>query len=106
MSGRPWSTSDERTLREHYPTYGPAWDGWKLLLPGRSAAAIANHAAIMGVTSNSRHGNVREGKDWTPEQRGALLRCVTRMTIECDHDLRECMLELTRLLRIGSNRHS
>lgn len=106
MSGHLWSTSDEKTLRECYPTYGPSWDGWKLLLPGKSAAAIANHASDMGVTTNGRHSATRVGKQWTAEQRGTLLRCVTRMTIECDHDLRECMLELTRLLRIGSNRHS
>lgn len=106
MSGHLWSTSDEKTLRECYPTYGPSWDGWKLLLPGRSAAAIANHASDMGVTTNRRHESKPVGKQWTAEQRGTLLRCVTRMTIDCDHDLRECMLEITRLLRIGSDRHS
>lgn len=106
MSGNKWSTSDEKTLRECYPTYGPSWDGWKLLLPERSLAAIANHASMLGIATNRRHDVAKVDRQWTAKQRGALLRYVTRMTVECGHDLRECMLELTRLLRIGSNRHS
>lgn len=59
--GEPWSPEEEATLREHYPAHGREWDGWELLLPGRTRRAIAVQATRLGVRCGTRRRVRRRG---------------------------------------------
>jgi hypothetical protein len=46
---RYWTTSEVETLVESYQFYGPSWDGWGLVLPGRTHRAIREKAYALGL---------------------------------------------------------
>ena len=59
---RYWTGHEEKVLREHFPTGGPA--ACMARLPGRSAGAIYQHANMLGLGSKKPQGGPR-GPRWT-----------------------------------------
>lgn len=49
VSANHWSNAEIKTLIHHYGRHGADWDGWRLLLPGKSASAIKNCASRLGL---------------------------------------------------------
>lgn len=46
-----WANEEIKTLINHYGRHGADWDGWRLLLPGKSASAIKTCASRLGLLS-------------------------------------------------------
>lgn len=49
-----WVPAEDDALTGHYPTHGPVWEGWRELLPGRSARAISARASALGIRRRPR----------------------------------------------------
>lgn len=56
---RKWTDSEVAALRDNYRKRGAVWDGWQVLLPGRTAASIEHKAKSEGLSHE---------RFWTPEQ--------------------------------------
>ena len=67
---RPWTDAERWALAALWDGHGKFWDGWADALPGRSPAAIAAQAQLMGLTWK------RKREPWTPEEDACVLRCV------------------------------
>lgn len=65
MSGKPYSRAEDEALRKHYPEHGRLWDGWAVLLPGRTPNSISIRAHKLGIR--------RKAEDWDVEE-DAILR--------------------------------
>lgn len=71
---RNWTTLEIKALRRHYPERGPKWPGWSEILPGRSAGAISNKAAALGVERTTPAEPTPESKTpWTVEEDAEVL---------------------------------
>lgn len=44
-----WTNAEIKILIHHYGRHGADWDGWRLLLPGKSASAIRSCASRLGL---------------------------------------------------------
>ena len=44
-----WSNDEIRTLVSNYGAHGADWDGWRLLIPDKSANAIKTCASRLGL---------------------------------------------------------
>jgi len=49
-----WSQDEDYVLGAHYTEYGPSWEGWESLLPGRTKSAIKTRARTLGLTVPKR----------------------------------------------------
>lgn len=106
---RAWTPAEDAIIREN-AAMGPSWEGYALLLPGRTQGAIMSRRQHLGVQlgGGARKGASR-GKQktkrrplpdtgWTQEQNEALVRGVQRMTEETGHTVRECVVQFARLV--------
>ena len=76
---RFWTTREEKLLREHYPQSGVG--GCLIHLPGRSAAAIYNHAASLGLQAPVTQKHDFRRQRWkSSEQIDAVIRRVYQRT--------------------------
>lgn len=107
---KPWTPTEDAIIREN-AAMGPSWDGYALLLPGRTQAAIMSRRQHLGVQFGS--GGARKGcerrkprkkhhalpdTNWTDEQNEALVRSVMEMTERTGHTLRECVVQFARIV--------
>lgn len=46
---RRWTPRELKLLAEHFRAYGPNWDGWDGVLPGRTSKSISNKAHKLGL---------------------------------------------------------
>lgn len=54
-----WTKDEDAVLREHFAKHGRGWDGWALVLPGRSQQAIYTRASKLGLSSGRRPAPAR-----------------------------------------------
>ena len=52
MGCRRWTAEEDALVREHYPSHGATWEGWRELLPNRSLNAIRVHANGLGTLAS------------------------------------------------------
>lgn len=72
-----WSREDDDALRLHYPLYGPSWDGWEEVLPGRTTSAISSRAKLLGIVTNGRRGRRAQIAAAMPDpNEGYVMRCM------------------------------
>lgn len=90
----PWTDEEEGFLRRFWPSRGPNWWGWGMLLKGRSSRSIGIRAKRMGLRRSSE-----TPREWTDEQRVRLVRGVKELTGSTGHDLYSCVDEFLRLWR-------
>lgn len=88
MAYTRWTKEEDGNLAVYYPIYGPNWDGWDELLPGRSRRAISARATKMGVYVD---------ETWSAWERKHILRKLYDMASEVGHSPRSCLAELQRL---------
>lgn len=76
---RFWTMREEKLLREHYPQGGVG--GCLTHLPGRSAAAIYNHAAALGLQAPATQKHDLRRQRWkSSDQIDAVIRRVYQRT--------------------------
>ena len=66
-----WTPEQDELIGRHYPTYGSLWEGWRELLPGRTARAISKRANDIGVHRYQKKPNL-----FTDGQRAYILKGV------------------------------
>lgn len=66
-----WSDAERQVIRDNYPAHGPEWDGWDVILPGRTHHAIQMCASRMGVSVRPEIPRGR-GIPWTVGELRAL----------------------------------
>ncbi|MBP3883656.1 MAG: hypothetical protein J6D54_01785 [Olsenella sp.] len=106
MGGKRWTRREDAILRRHMSEHGPAWPGWRKLLPGRTTGAISMRKAELGAAgprSGAREpkgrSTARARRRWTKGQRARLLELALEMRRETGHSVEECAEELSRLAR-------
>ena len=52
MGCRHWTAEEDALVREHYPSHGAQWEGWRELLPHRSLNAIRVRANGIGTRAS------------------------------------------------------
>lgn len=107
---KPWTPTEDAIIREN-AAMGPSWDGYELLLPNRTPNAIMSRRQQLGV--QFERGGARGGSEpkrprkksrplpdtgWTNEQNDALVRCAMEMTQKTNHSVRECVVQLARIV--------
>lgn len=64
-----WSDEEDALLVANYPKYGPKWDGWGELLPGRSRGSISVRASKIGlVTVRTLRAKAQKARKRTGEE--------------------------------------
>ena len=118
--GRPWTVTEDAIIREN-AMFGPSWNGFELLLPGRTPNAIAARRKALGVQFErgiakgtarlrrpqkaaprptlQRRGTVEYETSWTQGEVEALVRTVRYMVDATGHSPAECFVELSHLVR-------
>lgn len=107
---RPWTPTEDAIIREN-AAMGPSWEGYALLLPGRTQAAIMSRRQHLGVQFD-RGGTREKAKRrprpkkqvqtnavWTAEQTESLVLCMQTMTKKTNHSINECLVEFARIVR-------
>ena len=107
---RAWTPAEDAIIREN-AAMGPSWDGYRLLLPGRTQGAIMSRRQYLGVQfggggakagasceKNRRKRHALPDTGWTQQQNEALVRGVQRMTEETGHTVRECVVQFARIV--------
>lgn len=108
---KPWTPTEDAIIREN-AAMGPSWEGYALLLPGRTQAAIMSRRQHLGVQFGA--GGARKGAsrrqprnnnkhplpdtEWTQQQNEALVRSVMEMTERTNHTVRECVVQFARIV--------
>jgi len=107
---KPWTPTEDAIIREN-AAMGPSWEGYALLLPGRTQAAIMSRRQYLGVQFGN--GGARKGASrkkprrkshalpdtsWTPQQNESLVRGVMEMTERTGHTVRECVVQFARIV--------
>ena len=108
---KPWTPTEDAIIREN-ADMGPSWEGYALLLPGRSKTAIMSRRQKLGVQFEiggaRKSGNrkkVRKTRHalpdtiWTDEENEALVRSVVEMTERTNHTARECVVQFARIIK-------
>lgn len=108
---KPWTPTEDAIIREN-ADMGPSWEGYALLLPGRTKAAIMVRRQKLGVqfeVGGARKGNNQKKTRrtrhalpdtiWTDEENEALVRSVVEMTERTNHTVRECVVQFARIVR-------
>ena len=78
MGCRRWTAEEDALVREHYPSHGATWEGWRELLPHRSLNAIRVRAHGLGLhvdpdviaRNNAKATAVRARGKWRDELPG------------------------------------
>lgn len=117
---RHWTPAEDAIVREN-AHLGPSWEGYALLLPGRTKAAIMARRKYLGVAFDSHRGRPRAdgewskpkpkpepkplptGDPWTREQDEALLLCAKAMVEQTGHSTAECAARLREIIRAYRN---
>ncbi len=114
---RLWTPTEDAIIREN-ASLGPSWEGYRLLLPGRTEAAIMARRKKLGVAfdrpgAQKKKRTVRRGPkgevrpkgelppgdgSWTDEQHERLVLGFKTMTERCDHTAAECVVEFARIV--------
>lgn len=107
---KPWTPTEDAIIREN-ADMGPSWEGYALLLPGRSKTAIMSRRQKLGVQftrggarDKAEHRRPRQKRAesstaWTAEQTEALVLCMQEMTEKTNHTVNECLVEFARIVR-------
>ena len=76
----PWSAADDAALEALWPYHTGTWDGWAVILPGRTYTSITNRAALLQERRRQRDESdaaeelKRHKAAWTTDQTRELLR--------------------------------
>lgn len=110
-------TDEETAVLMKNRQFGPTWDGWARLLPGRTPTQIMSKRKQLGITfavgekgAQEHRGWTapqprepkkarRKATPWTDAQRVAAVRHCKEMVDESGHTLAECLREVARLVR-------
>ena len=62
-----WSEDETAIIKAHYDEHGASWDGWEMLLPGRSRSSITKKAHRLkmerAVNAKKRGPKARKAAD-------------------------------------------
>lgn len=110
---RGWTPTEDAIIREN-AEMGPSWEGYAILLPGRSKTAIMSRRQKLGVAFDRGGARPATKRDkprrkpqrnpqadagtWTDEQSVTLVKCVLDMTRRTGHTTRECFFQLAKVV--------
>ena len=107
---KPWTPTEDAIIREN-ADMGPSWEGYELLLPGRTKAAFMVRRQKLGVQFSRggardkaeqrrpRQKRAESNATWTAEQIEALVLCMQTMTESTGHTVNECLVEFARIIK-------
>lgn len=120
--GKAWTATEDAIIREN-AMFAPSWNGYAILLPGRTEAAIALRRKVLGVQYDNpkaarhrapkpkaaraeaprptmqRRGRIEYETTWSQEEVEALVLHVRDMCAATGHSPAECAVEFGHLVR-------